>query len=54
MVPGGGIEPHEEPRAAAIREAMEEAGVRGRISRQHGVFEVSSIVSELICMQVIP
>lgn len=42
VVPGGGIEPEEEPRIAAMREAMEEAGVRGQISRHHGVFEVSS------------
>ncbi|XP_025108890.1 diphosphoinositol polyphosphate phosphohydrolase 1-like [Pomacea canaliculata] len=39
VVPGGGIEPEEEPRIAAMREAMEEAGVRGQISRHHGVFE---------------
>ena len=43
VVPGGGIEPQEEPRNAAMREAMEEAGVRGRIGRQHGIFEVSLI-----------
>ncbi|XP_076441399.1 diphosphoinositol polyphosphate phosphohydrolase 1-like [Babylonia areolata] len=38
VVPGGGIEPEEEPRQAAIREAMEEAGVRCHIGRQHGIF----------------
>ncbi|KAK7100144.1 diphosphoinositol polyphosphate phosphohydrolase 1-like [Littorina saxatilis] len=39
VVPGGGIEPDEEPRIAAMREVMEEAGVRGRIGRQIGIFE---------------
>ncbi|KAL8596659.1 hypothetical protein ACOMHN_032601 [Nucella lapillus] len=38
VVPGGGIEPEEEPRYAAQREAMEEAGVIGRIGHEHGVF----------------
>jgi 8-oxo-dGTP pyrophosphatase MutT (NUDIX family) len=31
-VPGGGVEPGEDPRDAAAREAFEEAGARGRIS----------------------
>lgn len=32
--PGGGVEPHERPRDAAAREALEEAGARGRISAE--------------------
>ncbi|PVD23876.1 hypothetical protein C0Q70_17150 [Pomacea canaliculata] len=46
VVPGGGIEPEEEPRIAAMREAMEEAGVRGQISRHHGVFELTAAASD--------
>lgn len=41
IVPGGGLEPNEEPGAAAIREAMEEAGVRGSLGRCVGMFENS-------------
>jgi 8-oxo-dGTP pyrophosphatase MutT (NUDIX family) len=33
-VPGGGIEPRESPTDAAAREALEEAGVQGRISAE--------------------
>ena len=40
VVPGGGIEPCEEPRLAAVREALEEAGAKGHIGRFFGVFEV--------------
>ncbi|KAI2805342.1 Nudix hydrolase 3 [Blomia tropicalis] len=40
IVPGGGIEPNEEPSSAAIRETEEEAGVRGVIKRCLGDFEV--------------
>ncbi|XP_052776330.1 diphosphoinositol polyphosphate phosphohydrolase 1-like [Mya arenaria] len=41
VVPGGGIEPSEEPKLAAVREALEEAGAQGRLIRQLGVFENS-------------
>ncbi|KAH9361626.1 hypothetical protein HPB48_001503 [Haemaphysalis longicornis] len=37
--PGGGLEPNEEPSAAALREDMEEGGVRGRLGRCLGTFE---------------
>lgn len=40
VVPGGGIEPMEEPELAAEREALEEAGAKGRLGRKIGVFEV--------------
>ncbi|XP_055350674.1 diphosphoinositol polyphosphate phosphohydrolase 1-like [Paramacrobiotus metropolitanus] len=39
VVPGGGIEPNENPREAAEREVEEEAGVRGQMQRLLGVFE---------------
>lgn len=39
VVPGGGIEPEEESRVTAIREVMEEAGVRGKLGRCLGVFQ---------------
>ncbi|XP_042889757.1 uncharacterized protein LOC122264775 [Penaeus japonicus] len=39
LVPGGGVEEGEEPAEAAIREAWEEAGVQGRVTRYLGVFE---------------
>lgn len=39
IVPGGGLEPEEEPSVAAIREVMEEAGVRGKLGRCLGIFE---------------
>lgn len=39
VVPGGGIEPCEEPRLAAVREALEEAGAKGHLGRMLGVFE---------------
>lgn len=40
IVPGGGVEPNENVRAAAIRETEEEAGVKGSIKRYLGEFEV--------------
>uniref|UniRef100_T1J095 diphosphoinositol-polyphosphate diphosphatase n=1 Tax=Strigamia maritima TaxID=126957 RepID=T1J095_STRMM len=39
VVPGGGLEPDEEPSTAAIREVWEEAGVRGKLGRCLGIFE---------------
>jgi len=42
-VPGGGVEPNEEPRATALREVREEAGVVGELGRCLGIFEVSFI-----------
>ncbi|XP_039731328.1 diphosphoinositol polyphosphate phosphohydrolase 3-beta isoform X2 [Pteropus medius] len=39
IVPGGGLEPEEEPGSAAIREVFEEAGVKGKLGRLLGVFE---------------
>ncbi|XP_016406119.1 diphosphoinositol polyphosphate phosphohydrolase 1-like isoform X2 [Sinocyclocheilus rhinocerous] len=39
IVPGGGMEPEEEPSAAAVREVCEEAGVKGTLGRLVGVFE---------------
>jgi diphosphoinositol-polyphosphate diphosphatase len=40
VVPGGGVEPQETQQVAAIREVVEEAGVRGKIDRCLGIFEV--------------
>ncbi|XP_063411414.1 diphosphoinositol polyphosphate phosphohydrolase 1-like [Mytilus trossulus] len=39
VIPGGGIEPQEEAKATAEREALEEAGVRGDLGRFIGTFE---------------
>ncbi|KAJ8002954.1 hypothetical protein DPEC_G00164320 [Dallia pectoralis] len=39
IVPGGGMEPEEEPWGAALREVYEEAGVKGKLGRLLGVFE---------------
>lgn len=39
IVPGGGMEPEEEPNMAATREVCEEAGVKGTLGRLVGVFE---------------
>jgi len=39
IVPGGGIEPEEEPSATAVREVVEEAGVVGQLHRRLGTFE---------------
>lgn len=41
IVPGGGVEPEEEPSVTAIREVLEEAGVCGKLGRCLGVFENS-------------
>lgn len=40
IVPGGGVEPEEEPSVTAMREVLEEAGVIGKLGRCLGVFEV--------------
>ena len=42
IVPGGGVDPDEEPSVTAVREVFEEAGVRGKLGRCLGSFEVSS------------
>lgn len=39
VIPGGGIEPQEDPGSAATREVWEEAGVKGQIVRFLGVFQ---------------
>ncbi|XP_030372793.1 diphosphoinositol polyphosphate phosphohydrolase 1 [Scaptodrosophila lebanonensis] len=39
IVPGGGVEPEEEPSVTAVREVLEEAGVIGSLGRCLGVFE---------------
>ncbi|EDW79884.1 uncharacterized protein Dwil_GK18021 [Drosophila willistoni] len=39
IVPGGGVEPEEEPSVTAVREVLEEAGVVGSLGRCLGVFE---------------
>ncbi|NXQ33303.1 NUDT3 phosphohydrolase, partial [Alaudala cheleensis] len=39
IVPGGGMEPEEEPGVAAVREVCEEAGVKGTLGRLVGIFE---------------
>ncbi|XP_077566356.1 nudix (nucleoside diphosphate linked moiety X)-type motif 4a [Stigmatopora nigra] len=39
IVPGGGVEPEEEPCGAAVREVYEEAGVKGKLGRLLGIFE---------------
>ncbi|XP_074092618.1 diphosphoinositol polyphosphate phosphohydrolase 1 [Macrotis lagotis] len=39
IVPGGGMEPEEEPGMAAVREVCEEAGVKGTLGRLVGIFE---------------
>lgn len=41
IVPGGGVEPQEEPSVTATREVLEEAGVIGKLGRCLGVFEVT-------------
>ena len=40
IIPGGGLEPEEEPSQTATREVLEEAGVSGRLGNCLGVFEV--------------
>lgn len=42
IVPGGGVEPEEEPSVTAVREVLEEAGVVGKLGRCLGMFEVCS------------
>lgn len=42
IVPGGGVEPEEEPSVTAVREVLEEAGVVGKLGRCLGMFEVST------------
>lgn len=42
IIPGGGVEPEEEPSVTAIREVIEEAGVVGTLGRCLGVFEVGN------------
>lgn len=49
IVPGGGVEPEEEPSVTAMREVLEEAGVIGKLGRCLGVFEVSTFVNMEIC-----
>ncbi|KAJ7325984.1 hypothetical protein OS493_028706 [Desmophyllum pertusum] len=39
VVPSGGVEPGEDSKEAAIREVVEEAGVRGRLGRFLGEFQ---------------
>lgn len=39
IIPGGGVEPNENVHDAANRELYEEAGVKGRIVRDLGVFD---------------
>ncbi|XP_054153256.1 diphosphoinositol polyphosphate phosphohydrolase 1-like [Oppia nitens] len=39
IVPGGGLEPDEDPSTAAIRETIEEAGVKGILRRCLGTFD---------------
>uniref|UniRef100_A0A8C4Q777 diphosphoinositol-polyphosphate diphosphatase n=1 Tax=Eptatretus burgeri TaxID=7764 RepID=A0A8C4Q777_EPTBU len=39
IIPGGGMEPDEEPKVAAVREVCEEAGVQGTLGRLLGIFE---------------
>ena len=49
VVPGGGIEPDEQPHLAALREVREEAGVEGHLGRCLGVFEVSVSTKQHSC-----
>ncbi|XP_063993617.1 diphosphoinositol polyphosphate phosphohydrolase 1 [Diachasmimorpha longicaudata] len=39
IVPGGGVEPEEDPAVTALREVREEAGVLGQLGRCLGIFE---------------
>lgn len=47
IVPGGGVEPDEDPAVTALREVREEAGVLGHLGRCLGVFEVHKVVKKL-------
>ena len=44
IIPGGGIEIDENPEDAAEREVYEEAGVKGRLGRLLGIFEVFEVL----------
>lgn len=44
IVPGGGVEPNEDPATTAVREVLEEAGVIGTLGRCLGMFEVNKSV----------
>ena len=44
IIPGGGIEYNENPEDAAQREVYEEAGVKGRLGRLLGIFEVYEVL----------
>jgi 8-oxo-dGTP pyrophosphatase MutT (NUDIX family) len=48
---GGGLEPNEESSDAAVREVVEEAGVKGILGRCLGTFEVR--VMKMICLGVL-
>lgn len=41
---GGGLEPNEDAEEAAIREVIEEAGVKGILGRCLGTFEVKIFI----------
>ena len=43
IIPGGSIEHNENPEDAAEREVYEEAGVKGRLGRLLGIFEVFEV-----------
>lgn len=48
IVPGGGVEPEEEPSVTATREVLEEAGVIGKLGRSLGVFEVMLFIKFMV------
>uniref|UniRef100_UPI00398F632C diphosphoinositol polyphosphate phosphohydrolase 1-like n=1 Tax=Pristiophorus japonicus TaxID=55135 RepID=UPI00398F632C len=50
IVPGGGMEPDEEPSVAAVREVCEEAGVKGTLGRLVGIFEGNSIHASIVTL----
>ena len=39
IIPGGKVKPEEEPETSAAREALEEAGVVGKLGRCLGIFD---------------
>lgn len=47
IVPGGGVEPNEEPACTAVREVLEEAGVVGTLGRCLGMFEVTNLLDKI-------
>jgi len=47
---GGGLEPNEDPSTAAIRETIEEAGVKGILRRCLGTFEVLFLLQLLFAV----